>query len=149
MNGYFERMIALLMIVQGEVVKFGGDALFALFMAHDESLEQAVRRAQYAAHTLQEAMTEFHTLTSSVGPVQLSMKISIGAGEVLALHIGGIADRWEYVIAGDPLRQVALAEQQATPGAVILSPEATVLLNARLPRSGVGQHCPPPGCCPI
>ncbi len=132
MNGYFERMITLLTIVQGEVVKFGGDALFALFMVHNEPLEQAVYRTQYAAHILQEAMTEFHTLTSSVGPVQLSMKISIGAGEVLALHIGGIADRWEYVIAGDPLRQVALAEQQATPGAVILSPEATALLKRPL-----------------
>lgn len=132
MNRYFERMITLLTVVQGQVVKFGGDALFALFMAHAEPLEQVVRRTQYAAHTLQEAMTEFHTLASSVGPVQLSMKISIGAGEVLALHIGGIADRWEYVIAGDPLRQVALAEQHAMPGSVILSPEATALLKRPL-----------------
>jgi class 3 adenylate cyclase/tetratricopeptide (TPR) repeat protein len=129
MNGYFERMITLLTIVQGDVIKFGGDALFVLFTTREEPLDVAVRRAQYAANALQEAMAEFHTLTSSAGPVALSMKIAIGAGEVLSFNIGGIADRWEYVIAGDPLQQVARAEEQAKPGDIILSPAAQTLLD--------------------
>jgi len=129
MNGYFERMITLLTIVQGDVIKFGGDALFVLFTTREEPLDVAVRRAQYAANALQEAMAEFHTLTSSAGPVALSMKIAIGAGEVLSFNIGGIADRWEYVIAGDPLQQVAEAEKQAKPGDIVLSPAAQALLD--------------------
>lgn len=128
MNGYFERMITLLTIVEGDVIKFGGDALFVLFTTREEPLDVAVRRAQYAAGTLQEAMAEFHTLASSAGPVHLRMKIAIGAGEVLAFHIGGIDDRWEYVIAGDPLRQVTAAEKEAKAGDVMLSPEAAALL---------------------
>jgi class 3 adenylate cyclase len=124
LNGYFSRMIALIEAEGGEVVKFSGDALTVVFPALQGDLSAATRRAWQAAEAMQGAMSAFATLETSVGPVALGMKIGIGAGEILAAQVGGVGDRWEYVIAGDPLRQVAQAEHQAARGEIVLSPEA-------------------------
>ncbi len=128
LNTYFSRMIALIESQGGEVVKFGGDAVTVVFAALDEPLAVATRRAWQTAQAMQATMGEFATLETSIGPLALGMKIGLGAGEVLAAQVGGVRDRWEYVIAGDPLRQVALAEHQAGPGQVVLSPEAQAVV---------------------
>lgn len=124
LNQYFTRMIDLIEAEGGEVVKFAGDAVMVLFPAGDEPLGYAVRRAAQAAEAMQAAMAEFAQLQTSAGPVALGMKVGLGAGEVLVMQVGGVLDRWEYVIAGDVLRQVAEAEKQAERGDIILSPEA-------------------------
>ena len=128
LNGYFSRMIELVEAQGGEIVKFSGDAVTVVFPAIDESLSSAIRRAQQAAEAMQAAMIDFAVLPTSAGPVALGMKIGIGAGEISAAQVGGQHDRWEYVIAGDPLRQVAQAEQRAQRGEIILSPEAAQLI---------------------
>ncbi len=129
MNSYFHRMITLLAAEGGEVVGFSGDAITVLFPALDEPPGYAVRRAYQAAIAMQAAMVAFHTLATSAGPVTLGMKICIGAGEVVSLQVGGIFDRWEYVVAGDPLRQIAAAESQMISGALVLSPEAQAIMH--------------------
>src|SRR5262249_33911760 len=53
---------------------------------------------------------------------------------VYAFRVGGVLERWEYVVAGDPLRQVAEAEHTASPGETIISPEtAAVLASSTTP----------------
>lgn len=129
LNRYFSRMIDLIDGEGGDVVKFSGDALTAVFPSAPEALGDAARRAVQAAEAMQAAMVEFETLGTSVGPVALGMKIGIGAGEILAATVGGVEEHWEYVIAGDPLRQVAEAEHHADMGQIILSPEAEALIT--------------------
>ncbi len=129
LNGYFSRMIDLIDGQGGDVVKFSGDALTAVFPSDSAALGDAARRAVQAAEAMQAAMVEFETLGTSVGPVALGMKIGIGAGEILAATVGGVEGHWEYVIAGDPLRQVAEAEHHAEMGQIILSPEAKALIT--------------------
>lgn len=130
LNDYFSRMIALIEAEGGEVVKFSGDALTVVFPAEPEAdgLGVATRRARQAAGAMQAAMSEFATLETSAGPVALGMKIGLAAGEVLAARVGGVLNHWEYVIAGDPLRQVAEAEHQAGRGQIVLSPEAAAII---------------------
>lgn len=129
LNAYFTRMITLVEAEGGEVVKFSGDAMTVVFPAVEEALSVATRRAQQAAEAMQGAMSEFATLQTSVGAVALGMKISLGAGTIIGARVGGVFNRWEYVIAGDPLRQVAQAEHQAARGEIILSPEALACLT--------------------
>jgi class 3 adenylate cyclase len=133
LNGYFSRMIALIEAEGGEVVKFSGDAVTVVFPAAQEDLSIATRRARQAAEAMQVAMSEFSTLETSAGPMALGMKIGIGAGETLAAQVGGAFGRWEYVIAGDPLRQIAQAER----GEIVLSPEAEAIIapHSVAPRS--------------
>jgi len=128
LNGYFSRMIALIEAHGGEVAQFSGDAVTVVFPAADEGLGVATRRAMQAAEAMQAAMSEFAALETSAGPVALGMKIGIGAGEILAASVGGLFDRWEHVIAGDPLRQMAQAEHQAGRGEIVLSPEAEAVI---------------------
>ena len=140
LNHYFSRMIALIEAEGGEVVKFSGDAVTVLFPVGDETLRHATRRAQQAAEAMQAAMMEFATLQTSAGVIALGMKIGIGVGEVVAMQVGGIRGRWEYVLAGDPLRQVAQAEGQAGRGEIILSPEAVAInYPTALPRRPLVQ----------
>jgi class 3 adenylate cyclase/tetratricopeptide (TPR) repeat protein len=123
-NEYFTHIIETIEAYQGQVVKFSGDALTVLFPAENISLQVAVRRAGECALTIQAKMSNFTQLNTSQGPASLWTKIGIGAGEVLACHIGGILGRWEYLVAGDPLVQVATAEHRAEPRQIILSPQA-------------------------
>src|SRR5262249_11087142 len=60
---------------------------------------------------------------------QLRLKVGIGAGEVVTVHVGGGYGRWEVVVAGDPLGQMSAAVHHAQPGDVILSPEAWALVD--------------------
>jgi class 3 adenylate cyclase len=79
-------------------------------------------------------MGNFATLPTSAGPIALAVKIGVGVGTVYAFRVGGVLERWEYVVAGDPLRQVAEAEHNAGPGETIISPEtAAVLSNSTTP----------------
>lgn len=125
LNRYFGRMIAILEEQGGDVVKFGGDALTVLFAVEDEPLGYAVRRALQAAHQMQSVMTELAPVETSVGPVELGLKVGIGAGVVRALQVGGVFRRWEYVINGPALQQAADAEGLANRGDICLSPEAS------------------------
>lgn len=139
LNLYLTGMIAFLKRYDGQIVKFSGDALTALFPAETEAAEAittATLRALSAAETMQAATASFKHLRSSVGEVSLTLKVAIGAGEVLAAQVGGVFDRWEYVIAGDPLTQVADAERHAQPGTIMLSARAAAY---------VGRTDVPPG----
>jgi class 3 adenylate cyclase/predicted ATPase len=106
-----------------------------------QPLQLSVRRAWQAASRMQDAMAEFATLETSVGSVALGMKIGIGAGDVLGLSVGGERKRWQYIIAGEPLIQVAEAEHIAERGQIVLSPEARALL--------VEQPAPPRPLAPL
>jgi predicted ATPase len=74
-------------------------------------------------------MQEIGILHTSAGEVSLGMKVVIGAGEITAIIAGGVLDRWHYVMTGDPLRQIAVAEEQAERGQIILSPEAAAIMS--------------------
>jgi class 3 adenylate cyclase/tetratricopeptide (TPR) repeat protein len=129
LNAYFGQMIALVEEQGGEIVRFGGDSVTALFVATDEPLSYATRRARQAAESMQAAAAGFADFRTSVGPVTLETKVGIGAGEVLSMQVGGVSGRWEYVVTGDSLRQAAEAENRALPGEVALSPQAAALVS--------------------
>jgi len=160
LNRYFTRMISLLEAYQGQVVKFSGDAITAFFgvnplnstqAKHEArhplqesspsnleayqlpSLFEATLHAAHAALAMQAAMQDFQTQTTSIGQTKLALKIGLGAGNILALQVGGCLDRWEYAIAGDAVAQAAAAEQHAEPGMVILAPQATSILGFKTP----------------
>ncbi len=128
LNAYFSRLIAAIEAEGGEVVKFSGDALTALFPATAEPAGHAARRAVQAAAAMHALMGDFATLPTSAGPIALAVKIGVGVGTVYAFRVGGVLERWEYVVAGDPLRQVAEAEHNAGPGETIISPETAAVL---------------------
>ncbi|MDM8530612.1 tetratricopeptide repeat protein [Anaerolineales bacterium HSG25] len=122
-NGYFTQMIDTIESFHGQVVKFSGDALTVIFPAN-VSLAVSVHYAAACGLAMQGQMSNFANLETSRGTASLSMKVAIGAGQIFECSVGGALGRWEYLVAGHPLVQVAMAEHYAQPGQIILSPQA-------------------------
>lgn len=124
LNAYFGQVIERIRADGGDIIKFAGDALLAFWMADEGGgLTIPVRRSAQCALELQEALQSFE----APGGVKLSLRVSIAAGEVRSLHIGGRFDRWEFVVAGQPLGSAGTANDQAERGEVALAPEAWLL----------------------
>ena len=128
LNLYFGQMIDLIGEYGGDVVKFAGDALVALWPSPDEAgVADRVERIAQCALVMQGRLHDYEVAED----LRLSMKLAIGAGEVLSEHLGGVFDRWELLIAGKPLAQVGVANGHANPGDIVLSAEAWRLVADR------------------
>ena len=117
LNAYFAELIAVIAGYSGEVVKFAGDALLALWSA-SEPLELATARAAGCALAVQRALGDRVMLEQR----QLAMRVGVGAGSVLSIQAGGVDGRWMWLVAGEAIDQLGPAQQQAEPGQVVLSP---------------------------
>jgi len=53
----------------------------------------------------------------------LRLHIGIGVGKTLFMHVGGVLDRWEFVVAGESLVQMSRAEEEAEAGDLCVSGE--------------------------
>jgi class 3 adenylate cyclase/tetratricopeptide (TPR) repeat protein len=125
LNAYFGQLMALIAAHAGEVITFAGDGLLAAWPAIDEDLAVSTRRAGQAALAVGAAL---HDYQAGDG-VRLSLRLGVGAGEVMALHVGGVDGRWQLLLSGTPLLQVSRAEQRAAPGEAVLSPQAWGLVR--------------------
>ena len=59
----------------------------------------------------------------------LELKVALGAGSAICMHVGGIFNRWELLVAGSPFLQAGRAGHHAKPGDVVISAEALALLD--------------------
>lgn len=121
LNTYFGRLIRRITDHGGDVVKFAGDALIALWPApSDEHLRQAVHRAAQCGLAVQEQLNNF----DAGAGIRLSLRLALGAGDMLTMHLGGVYNRWEFLVAGWPLVQVGDVSHLAAPGEITLTPPA-------------------------
>lgn len=120
LNDLFGRLIARVADHGGDVLKFAGDAVLAVFTTGPAGLGEAVRRAEHAAEALLADLAGFEGAPG----LPLSLRVSIGAGDLHVAHLGGVRDRWEYVASGPALTQAAQLQARVPPGAVALSSEA-------------------------
>jgi class 3 adenylate cyclase/tetratricopeptide (TPR) repeat protein len=126
LNLYFGSIIDHVEMAGGDVLKFAGDALLAIWPASDDAqaMRTVVQRIADVTETLQARMHEYEVAPG----VRLSMKLAIGAGEVKVEHLGGVFDRWEFLISGTPLAQLGRANDAAGPGDIVLAEEAAACL---------------------
>ncbi len=126
LNGYFGQLTALVMSYGGEVINFAGDALLAIWPTGAEDLEMVTLRAAQCGLAIQRMLEDYKAVE---GGRVLSMRVGIGAGEVSTAHLGGVYGRWQFVVAGPTLVQMSIAEREALPGEVVLSPQAWSLVK--------------------
>lgn len=130
LNAAFGRLIEAVLAHDGDIVKFAGDALLAVFPGE---LAPAALRAAQAGLAMQAALAT---------EASFSVRVGVGAGEVEAYQIGGLNGEWELFLAGEVLLRTGRAEQAARPGQVVLTPAAWELVRSRaegapLPEAGV------------
>jgi class 3 adenylate cyclase/tetratricopeptide (TPR) repeat protein len=126
LNSYFGHLIALVEAHGGDVIKFAGDALVAVWPADtaEEDLPTLCLRASLCALAIQASRWQ--------SPLQagdhLSLRVGVGAGEVLLARIGGLNHRWEVLFAGSAVEQLGAVLPQGSPGEVVLAPQAWQLI---------------------
>lgn len=127
LNDYFGQLTALIAEHGGDVVKFAGDALLAIWPVgkDDADLRTAAIRAAQCGLVAQKELSNYQASANT----RLSMRMAIGVGETSTMYVGGSFGRWEFMIAGEPMLQVGLAEKYTRPGQVVLSPEAWNLVQ--------------------
>ncbi|MBM2848389.1 MAG: putative adenylate/guanylate cyclase [Anaerolineales bacterium] len=126
-NVYFDKLIALITGHGGDIIKFAGDALFAIWPAspRGETLSTVTLRAAQCALDTQKRLNNY----PAAEDWKLFLRVGVEAGDVLAAHVGGERGRWEYLLTGEPVVQVGLAEHQAQRGEVVLGPQAWALIQ--------------------
>ena len=107
--------------------------MLAAWPAIDEGLAVSTRRASHAALAVGAALHDY----DAGNDVRLSLRLGVGAGEVMALHVGGVGGRWQLLLSGAPLLEVSQAEQRAAPGEAVLSP-------GRVAGRAAARHSPVP-----
>ncbi|MCP4541245.1 MAG: AAA family ATPase [Chloroflexi bacterium] len=113
-NRYFSTMLSILKDHDGQLVKFGGDALLGLFLEPDSAT-----RAVQAAHCMQAAMSEFAQTRTSQGVYALQMKVGIHKGQFFAAQLG-TPQGMEYALFGADVNATAATESAAVAGQILL-----------------------------
>ena len=119
LNRYFGDLIEIVGEYGGDVLKFAGDALVAVFEDRipGAALRDAAARATSASLIIQRKMQNF----PEVEGTKLSLKTVLVAGDLRIMHLGGVFGRCEVLIVGDPLKEVGTADKVAEPGDIIAS----------------------------
>ena len=116
LNDYFDVMCPIVKSEHGDIDKFIGDAIMAVFdlgPGWDEPAERAVR----AAVAMQGSMDDFNRGR----PVQLKMRIGINTGPLVRGDLGSRVVRRDYTVIGDTVNRANRYEARAPHGGVLVS----------------------------
>ncbi|XP_058818168.1 adenylate cyclase type 10-like isoform X3 [Topomyia yanbarensis] len=117
LNSYLGAMVQEILSHGGDILKFSGDAFLVLFkVTSSVSLPDATHRAIDTAIIIQKSFGAYET---EVG-VTLRVKIAISAGEVYFSLIG-TENFSHYVVIGQPVWKVKIAERIAEAGQIIVN----------------------------
>jgi class 3 adenylate cyclase/tetratricopeptide (TPR) repeat protein len=126
-NQLFTALLDELHACGGVLLKFGGDALTAFFA--EESLGRLhATAAARAALAMQERMTAFAAIESRAGRFRLGLRVGVHSGRVFAAQVGD-SEHIELVVTGSEVNRVAMAQEIATPGEVVLTQQTAELLT--------------------
>lgn len=113
LDDYFEAVAGPVADHGGEILKFIGDAMLAIFPAAAHGAADACRRATSAAIT---ALERFATDVAVKGPAlgrELGMGLALHVGEVFYGNIGA-RDRLDFTVIGPAVNMAARVQGQCT-----------------------------------
>lgn len=155
-NAYFSLMLDVVDKHDGDVVKFAGDALFIIWPANSTNdLASCVQKALdcsleitsvcdsykinfdesgYASPSSSpkggDAIRMKASADNSASDIFLNVHVGLSVGTMAAVDVG-CAGRWEMLLIGQPLNDVAVAETHAMSGEVVITHGAHAILNAK------------------
>ncbi|HEX8135541.1 MAG TPA: adenylate/guanylate cyclase domain-containing protein, partial [Actinomycetes bacterium] len=128
LNGAFGPLLAHVAETGGDVLKFAGDALLVCWPVIGDDpagLALATRRAARCGQVMQATLQGY----AAAEGIELSLRVGVGAGEVVLLDVGGELDRRELLVGGAAVPQTTAAVRDARPGQVVVAPPAWALLE--------------------
>jgi adenylate cyclase len=126
LNDYFDVMCPIVKQHGGDIDKFIGDSIMAIF---DEvrGKPPAAERAVRAGLAMQAALPWFNQGRT----VQLAMRIGINTGPVVRGDLGSRVVRRDYTVIGDTVNQANRYESRCPPGGVLISASTRSTLGDR------------------
>ncbi len=125
LNAYFDVMCPLIKDEHGDIDKFIGDAIMAVF---DEVRGAAPppERAVRAALAMQVAMAQFNAAHGT----QMAMRIGVNTGPLVRGDLGSRVVRRDYTVIGDTVNRANRSESKCQPGGVLISASTREALGA-------------------
>lgn len=117
LNAAFDALCIVIKEQGGDIDKFIGDAIMAVFEDRPEFDEPHVLRAVRAAWGMQQALLEFNSTREK----PLVMRIGLNAGPVVRGDIGSRFVRRDYTCIGDVVNRAQRHESKAPLGGVLMS----------------------------
>ena len=118
-NSYFEKLIRCIQNYGGDIVKFAGDALIAIWTTKQESKEVIYNSVSQCAKEIINNLNDYKTVKN----VNLKIKVCICGGETYFSIIGGLNNKWKYFLSGESIIQLRDASIHFQSGQIIISPE--------------------------
>ena len=109
LNDYAEAVVAAVQQHEGEVLKFMGDGVFAMFPRDGGGTETLCRRALEAAVSLRAAVDALNERRSQAGLPTCEFYVALHYGEVLYGNIGSPA-RLDFTVVGPAVNETARIE---------------------------------------
>ena len=137
LNQYFGQLIDIIHAYGGDVVKFAGDAVIAVWPIVSDlpaaDSNSSISRADQWQWTMRaaECAIEVHKRLTNykVEDANLYLKLAISMGKIVTAHIGGVFNRWEFLITGNPLVELGIANNLAKAGDILVAPSAWKLIR--------------------
>ena len=117
LNRFFDLACPIVAARGGDIDKFIGDAIMALFEDDREFDEPGALRAVRAAFEVQEKMKTFDTGTGD----ELTIRVGINTGNLVRGDIGARDYRRDYTVIGDTVNRANRYEANAPKGGVLIS----------------------------
>jgi class 3 adenylate cyclase/tetratricopeptide (TPR) repeat protein len=117
-----EHMMEAVHGYEGTVNQVMGDGIMALFGAPLAHEDHAVR-ACYAALRMQESVKRYSEGVRRTEGIPIQVRVGLNSGEVVVRSIGSDL-KMDYTAVGQTTHLAARMEQMATPGSVLMTPEA-------------------------
>lgn len=124
LNEYFDLMCPFIVDLAGDIDKFIGDAIMAVFPEEPNQAPPA-ERATRAAMAMQAAMDDFNLGR----PVGLAMRIGINTGPVVRGDLGSRFVRRDYTVIGDTVNRANRYEMNCPVGGVLISDSTREILG--------------------
>jgi len=116
LNDYFDVMCPIVKQYGGDIDKFIGDAIMAVF-EEQRGREPAPIRCVRAGLAMQAALAAFN----SERTIKLAMRIGINTGPIVRGDLGSKVVRRDYTVIGDTVNQANRYEQKCPHDAVLVS----------------------------
>ncbi|CDR97583.1 hypothetical protein, conserved [Babesia bigemina] len=170
LNCFFDPLICIINRWGGDIMKFAGDAVLVAWFINEnyetsdcavdlennaeESEENYIspiysskppsgdvwRQCALALRCCEELHATLHEYPTNIDGKTLAMHIGVGLGEVAILHVGGLLERWEFVIAGKPLEEIAVAEPLASRGQTVMSRSVYEVMQSHVKVQPIDGH---------
>ncbi|MCB8949316.1 MAG: tetratricopeptide repeat protein [Ardenticatenaceae bacterium] len=142
-NRYFDAMLDILRAHDGQLIRFGGDALLGLFTENgaladlndmfpelsEGNGQNSATLAIQAAMKMQAAMADFAETKTSQGTFPLRMSVGIKYGRFFAAQLGSM-ENMEYALFGPDVNATAAVESAASAGQVLIDQETYDAVSA-------------------